>query len=307
MNELGLALDSYLAVRRALGFKLDGAEYMLRKFVEYARQRRCSIVTIALALDWATQSNNAEPITHAKHLNAVRGFARHLHASDPRHEVPPVKLIPYHTFRHQPYIYSDKEVTALLEAAQGIRHPFKVITCTTLFGLLAVTGMRLGEALALDGDDVDYNDAVLTIRDSKFQKSRQLPLHSTTRDVLRTYADKRNEFISRPRGPSFLMSITGKRLISQNVYATFWKPLQKAGLYERRPRRPRIHDLRHTFAVNTIRRWYAAGLDVEPRVASLSTYLGHVSPTSTYWYLTATLELMALASKRLERAMEKLP
>ena len=167
--------------------------------------------------------------------------------------------------------------------------------------------MRLGEALALDGDDVDYNDAVLTIRDSKFQKSRQLPLHSTTRDVLRTYADKRNEFISRPRGPSFLMSITGKRLISQNVYATFWKLLQKAGLYERRPRRPRIHDLRHTFAVNTIRRWYAAGLDVEPRVASLSTYLGHVSPTSTYWYLTATLELMALASKRLERAMEKLP
>ena len=164
--------------------------------------------------------------------------------------------------------------------------------------------MRLGEALALDVDDVDYNDAVLFIRDSKFHKSRQLPLHSTTRDVLRAYADKRNEFISRPRGPSFLMSITGKRLISQNVYATFWKLLQKAGLYERRPR---IHDLRHTFAVNTIRRWYEAGLDVEPRVASLSTYLGHVSPTSTYWYLTATPELMALAAKRLERAMEKLP
>ena len=293
MNELGLALDSYLAVRRALGFKLDRAEYELGKFVEYARQRHFSIVTTALALDWATQSNNA-----------VRGFARYLHASDPRHEVPPVKLIPYHTFRHEPYIYSDKEVTALIEAAHSIRHPFKVITYTTLFGLLAVTGMRLGEALALDVDDVDYNDAVLTIRDSKFQKSRQLPLHSTTRDVLRAYAHKRNEFISRPRGPSFLMSTTGTRLISQNVHATFWKLLQKAGLYERRPR---IHDLRHSFAVNTIRRWYEAGLDVEPRVASLSTYLGHVNPTSTYWYLTATPELMALASKRLERAMGKLP
>ncbi len=307
MNGLGLALDSYLAVRRALGFKLDRAEHELRKFVRYAHQQQASIVTTALAWDWATESNNAGPITHAKHLDAVRGFARHLHASDPRHEVPPVNLIPYHTFRHQPYIYSDKDVTALLEAAQGIRHPFKAITLTTLFGLLAVTGMRLGEALALDVDDVDYNDAVLFIRDSKFHKSRQLPLHSTTRDVLRAYADKRNEFISRPRAQSFLLSTSGKRLISQNVHTTFWRLLQKAGLYECRPHRPRIHDLRHSFAVKTVRRWYEAGLDVEPRLPSLSTYLGHVSPTSTYWYLTATPELMALAARRLEAAMGKLP
>jgi len=300
LNELGLALDSYLDVRRALGFKLDRAEYLLRKFVEYAQQQHCSTVTTAFALDWATQSNNAAPITHAKYLNAVRGFARYLHASDPRHEVPPVNLIPYHAFRHQPYIYSDKDVTALLVAAQGIHHSLMASTYTTLFGLLAVTGMRLGEALALDVDDVDDNDAVLFIRDSKFHKSRQLPIHSTTRDALRAYAHKRNEFISRPRGPSFLMSTTGTRLISQNVHATFWKLLQKAGLYERRPR---IHDLRHSFAVNTIRRWYEVGLDVELRLASLSTYLGHVSPTSTYWYLTATPELMALAGKRLERAM----
>ncbi len=167
--------------------------------------------------------------------------------------------------------------------------------------------MRLGEALALDVDDVDYNDAVLFIRDSKFHKSRQLPLHSTTRDVLRAYADKRNEFISRPRGPSFLVSTTGTRLLSQNVQAAFWKLLQKAGLYECRPHRPRIHDLRHSFAVKTVRRWYEVGLDVEPRLPSLSTYLGHVSPTSTYWYLTATPALMALAAKRLEAAMGVLP
>jgi len=306
MNDLGLALDSYLAVRRALGFKLDRAEYLLRKFVKYMQQKQSSIVTTALALDWAIQSNNAAPITHAKHLNTVRGFARHLHASDPRHEVPPAKLIPYRKIRYEPYIYSDEDVTTLLGAAREIPHPWMAATYTTLFGLLAVTGMRLGEALALDVDDVDDNDAVLFIRDSKFQKSRQLPLHSTTRDVLRAYADKRNEFISRPRGPSFLMSTTGTRLLSQNVHTNFWKLLQKAGLYEIRPRRPRIHDLRHSFAVNTIRRWYEAGLDVEPRIASLSTYLGHVSPTSTYWYLTATPELMALAAKRLERAMEKL-
>ena len=148
--------------------------YLLRKFVKYMQQQQSSILTTALALDWATQSNNAAPITHAKHLNAVRGFARHLHASDPRHEVPPVNLIPYHTFRRQPYIYSDKDVTALLVAAQGIHHPLMASTYTTLFGLLAVTGMRLGEALALDIDDVDDNDAVL------FHSRLQVPKVPTT-------------------------------------------------------------------------------------------------------------------------------
>ena len=306
MNELGLALDSYLAVRRALGFKLDREEHELRKFVKYAQQQQASIVTTALALDWATQSNNAAPITHAKHLDAVRGFARYLHASDPRHQIPPAKLIPYRKIRYEPYIYSDEDVTALLGAAQEIPHPLMAATYTTLFGLLAVTGMRLGEALALDRDDVDCNDAVLFVRDSKFNKSRQLPLHSTARDVLRTYADKRTEIISRPRALSFLLSNTGTRLISQNVHRIFWRLRQRVGLDERHPHRPRIHDLRHSFAFKTIRRWYEAGLDVEPRLPSLSTYLGHVSPTSTYWYLTATPELMALAAKRLERAMEKL-
>ncbi|MFQ5474137.1 MAG: tyrosine-type recombinase/integrase, partial [Dehalococcoidia bacterium] len=250
---------------------------------------------------------NAAPITQTKHLGAVRGFARYLHASDPRHQVPPVKLIPYHRFRHQPYIYSDEDVTALLEAAQRIRHPLRAATCTTLLGLLAVSGMRVGEALALDDDNVDYNDAVLFIRNSKFHKSRDLPLHSTTRDALRLYADKRNELMSRPRAPSFFISLAGTRLAIQNVQATFWKLLHRAGLSERRPHRPRIHDLRHSFAVKTVRGWYEDGLDVEQRLPSLSTYLGHVSPASTYWYLTATPDLMALAAKRLECAMEMLP
>ena len=307
MNALGLALDSYLAVRRALGFKLEEAEYLLRKFVEYARQQHSSIVTTALALDWATQSNNAAPITRANRLSAVRGFARYLHASDPRHEVPPAELIPYRKIRYVPYIYSDEDVTALLREAQEIPHPLMAATYTTLFGLLAVTGMRLGEAIRLDRDDVDCNNAVLFVRDSKFNKSRQLPLHSTTRDALRTYAEQRYELISRPRAPSFLLSTSATRLISQNVHTNFWRLRQKAGLNHRHPHRPRIHDLRHSFAVKTIRCWYENGLDVEPRLPFLSTYLGHVSPTSTYWYLTATIELMALAAKRLEHAMGKLP
>jgi integrase/recombinase XerD len=307
MSELGQAVDSYLAVRRALGFKLDRTEHELRRFVDYAQEQQSPTVTTALALAWASRSNNAAAVTHAKRLTIVRGFARHLHASDPRHEVPPADLIPHHRIRHEPYIYADEDVAALLEAAHGIRHPLKAATYITLLGLLAVTGMRLGEALALDDDDVDLDDAVLFIRNSKFQKSRHLPLHSTTRDVLRNYADKRGELLSRPRAQSFLVSTSGSRLISQNVHTTFWKLLLKAGLYERRPRRPRIHDLRHSFAVKTVRRWYEAGLDVEQRLPSLSTYLGHVAPSATYWYLTATPGLMLLAAKRLEAARGKLP
>jgi len=306
MSKLHQALDSYLALRRALGFKLDRAEHLLRLFIDYLHEQQSSFVTTAMALAWVTKSNHASPITLACRLSSVRRFAQHLHASDPRHEVPPVGLIPYRRIRYQPYIYSDEDVAALIQATQGIRHPFKTATYATLFSLLAVTGMRLGEALALDHTDLDWDDAVLIVRDSKFQKSRELPLHSTTLDALSRYADKRNVFCSRPRTQSFFVSISGTRLFNKNVHFSFLKILRNAGLSERRPR-PRIHDLRHSFAVNTIRRWYEDGLDVEPRIASLSTYLGHVSPTSTYSYLTATPELMALAAKRRERAMEKLP
>jgi integrase len=280
---------------------------MLRKFVRYAREQHATVVTTKLALAWATQSDNATPVTHAKHLTVLRGFTKYLHASDPRHEVPPLKLIAYRKTRYQPYIYSNEDVTALLDAARRIRHPLMAATYTTLFGLLAVTGMRLGEALALDREDVNLDDAVLFIRKSKYLKSRQLPIHSTTRDSLRAYAAKRNAFIPEPKAQSFLLSTSGKRLLSQNAQFNFWKLLRKIGLYEHRPRRPRIHDFRHSFAVHTIRRWYETGQGVEQRLPSLSTYLGHGSPSATYWYLTATPDLMALAAKRLEHTMGKLP
>ena len=148
MNELGQALDTYLALRRALGFKLDNAEKRLRNFVEYMQGKQSSIVTTVMALAWVNQSKNVSPATRAEHLSVVRNFARHLHASEPLHEVPPVNLFPRQKTRHLPYIYSDEDVTALLGAAQGFRHPLKASTYTTLFGLLAVTGMRVGEARA---------------------------------------------------------------------------------------------------------------------------------------------------------------
>lgn len=305
MNDLRHALDSYLALRRALGFKLERAEHELRKFVGYAQSQPSAFLTTSMALAWATQSNNASPITWAKLLCIVRGFAQHLHGSDPRHEVPPQDAIPYRKNRYHPYIYSDEDVAALIQQARAIRHPLVAASYATLFGLLAVTGMRIGEALALDRADVDWNKGLLLIRNSKFNKSRQLPLHPTTLDALLKYDRLRGEFFRLPPTPSFLVSLAGTRLLQQNVNCTFLRLIQNIGLSEQRPR-PRIHDMRHSFAVKTIRRWYEAGLEVEPRLPTLSTYLGHVSPSSTYWYLTATPELMSLAAKRLERTLGKL-
>ena len=307
MNNLHQDVDTYLDVRRTLGFKLVRTEPWLNSFVDYTQQQLAPFVTTTVALAWATLPKNGSPANWAKRLSAVRGFSKHLHASDPRHEVPGAELIPYRQTRKPPYIYSDEDVAALLLAAQGLAYPLMAATYTTLFGLLAVTGMRIGEALALDRADVDWNEAVLILRNTKFQKSREVALHPTTLDALRAYARKRDETWPRLKTPSFLVSLAGTRVISQNVNCTFLKLIQRAGLSERRPRRPRIHDLRHSFAVKTVRDWYKAGLEVEPLLPSLSTYLGHVSPSSTYWYLTATPELMSLAAERLERSLGELP
>ncbi|MGH9460752.1 MAG: tyrosine-type recombinase/integrase [Vicinamibacteria bacterium] len=305
MNELNQALASYLALRRALGFKLEKAEKRLQSFVEYMQEQQSSLVTTEMALAWVNQSNNLSPPTRSEHLSVVRGFARHLHASNPLHEVPPSNLLPCRKIRHQPYIYSDEDVVALLQATQRFRHPLKASTYATLFGLLAVTGMRRGEALALDRSDIDWNEALLLVRNAKFQKSREVPLHPTTVHALRLYVDKRDEFFPSSRTPSFFVSPAGTRLLKGCVHYNFVQLLRSSGLSQRRPR-PRIHDLRHSFAVNTLRRWYEAALEVEPRLPSLSTYLGHVAPSATYWYLTATPALMALAAKRLQASMEKL-
>jgi integrase len=306
MNELGQALTSYLALRRALGFKLEKAEKRLRSFIEYMQEQQSSLVTTVMALAWVNRSNNLSPATRADHLSVVRSFARHLHASNPLHEVPPSNLFPGRKIRHHPYIYSDEDVAALLQATQRMRHPLKASTYATLFGLLAVTGMRRGEALGLDRGDIDWNEALLLVRNSKFQKFREVPLHATTVQALRKYADKRDEFFPTRRTPGFFVSLSGTRLPKGSVHYNFVQLLRRSGLAQRRPR-PRIHDLRHSFAVNTLRRWYEAALEVEPRLPSLSTYLGHVAPSATYWYLTATPALMALAAKRLQASMEKLP
>jgi integrase/recombinase XerD len=237
----------------------------------------------------------------AHRLGAVRRFARHRRAFDPRTEVPPADLIPYQKRRLTPYVYTDQEIAAVMREARRL-DPLKAATYTTLIGLLAATGIRVGEAIALQDDAIDRRAAVLTVRDSKFRKSRHVPIHPSTLQALQDYVSVRNRLCPIRRSSTFLVSRAGTRLLEQNVWFTFARLRKRAGLAQPHRRPPRIHDLRHTFAVRTLTAWYRQGIDVERRLPWLSTYLGHVSPSTTYWYLTATPELLALASERAGRA-----
>jgi integrase len=225
----------------------------------------------------------------------------HVRALDPKTEVPSADLIPYRKPRHTPYLYRDTDVRALMQACTKLRGPLAPATYATLVGLLAVTGMRVGEAIALDRSDFDAHEPRLVIRYAKFNKTREVPLHPTAAEALCAYCAQRDRLWRRPRSSSLLVSNVGHRLWQQNVWKGFDRLRRWAGLPQH-PRPPRIHDLRHSFAVATLVRWYRDGVDVEARLPMLSTYLGHVSPSSTYWYLTAAPELLGLAAKRLERA-----
>jgi integrase len=236
----------------------------------------------------------------------VRSFAEHLVALDPRTEVPPRELLPTGVRRARAYLYTDLELTRLLGAARTRLSAPRGETYATLFGLLAVTGMRVGEAVALDRDDVRLEEGVVVVWYGKFRRSREIPLHSTTVAALRAYARDRDRWAPRPRSPAFFVSSKGTRVFYQNVHYEFHK-LVTAELEPRPgPCRPRIHDLRHTFAVRTLLGWYRDGLDVDVLMPRLSTYLGHVSPSCTYWYLSATPELFALAARRVDRAQRSL-
>ena len=301
MSGLRDGLNDYLALRRGLGYKLERAESLLSDFVNYIEGQSSPFVTTKLALDWASLPSDASPNWKAERLCMVRGFAKYVHAFDPRTELPSQELLPFRKKRNTPYLYSDKDIVELLKATRGICTPLKACTYATLIGLIAATGMRVGEAIALDRTDSDGRDKLLVVRESKFGKSRELPLHSTTIKALRSYARTRDQVFPSLRTPSFFVSRAGTRLIYNNVHANFLTLVRRAGLSKRCPRRPRIQDLRHTFAVKTLLGWYKAGLNVESRMPLLSTYLGHVCPTNTYWYLTATPELLRLAAERRER------
>lgn len=306
MSRLGQALDEYLALRRALGFELRRTEWALRRFVEFAEREGARWVTTDLALRWATLPAHVQGSERSVRLGVVRRFAEYLRATDPRTEVPPKDLLPSKIRRPQPYIYSDDELLRLIRAAWALPSPtgLRAWTYATLLGLLAVTGMRHGEALALDRGDIDLDAGVLTVRRSKCRKARLVPVHATTCEQLERYARCRDRIHRTPRSDAFLVSERGLRLVQATVQHTFVVLSRQIGL--RAPARshghgPRLHDLRHRLAVTTLMRWYRAGVAVDPKLPVLATYLGHTKVSDTYWYLSAVPELMRLAMTRLDR------
>lgn len=302
MRTLNNHLDTYLKLRRQLGFKLVEAEKNLRKFVNHAKSKRASFVTTKLALQWATRPPTVKPTQWATRYGMVRQFAEYLSAVDPRTEIPPQKLLPFPLRRRDPHIYRDEEVLKLIEAAGQIRSPkgLKGITYFTLFGLLAVTGMRIGEVLNLDREDVDLEQGLLTIRRGKGNKSRLVPVHASTQTALRYYATLRDRLCRRPTTPSFFVSEDGGRLLHCTVHHWFILLSRRIGLRGPGARQgPRLHDLRHRFAIQTLVRWYRSKKDVEQHLPELATYLGHVHVRFTYWYLSATPELLQMATRRL--------
>jgi integrase len=311
MSKLRKASEQYVELRRKLGAKLHGVDSALRSFVAFAEREHARYITTDLALRWAKQPRHVQPATWAARLQIVRRFAVWLSATDPRTEVPPDGLLPYRYRRKPPYIYSDGEITKLVQAASRLPSPkgLKGPTYATIFGLLSVSGMRLSEALALDGDDVNLEEGILRVQRTKFGKSRLVPLHESTGQVLLDYARTRERVVRRPASPAFFISERGTRVTQWATRYNFAKVSRQVGL--RRPVKgcrhghgPRLHDMRHRFAVRTLVNWYRAGIDVEREIPKLATYLGHVHVNDTYWYIEAVPELLELATCRLQNRKE---
>jgi integrase/recombinase XerD len=297
-------LERYLTIRRSLGYELRTVERILRRFIAFAEQEGAEHISTALFLRWQEAFGHANRHTWAGRLGVIRLFAQWLHGSDPQHEVPPQTLIPSRYRRTRPYIYSAEEIQRLVEAAAALPslNGIRALTCSTLFGLLAVTGLRISEALSLNAADVDLDAGVLTLRRGKLGKARLLPIADSTTACLAAYARERDRLLGAPSEP-FFVSDRGTRLTDCGARYNFAAVCQTIGLrpvtkYHRHGRGPRLHDLRHTFAVRTLGDWYRLDKDPAREMIKLTTYLGHANPAHTYWYLEAVPELLALASQR---------
>lgn len=305
MSPLRTALDEYIAVRRALGYKLLLTGRLLRRFVEFAEHRHADYITTELALKWATQPAHAQPSQWANRLGMVRRFARYCQAKDPRTVVPPPDLLPHPYRRAAPYIYSDQQIICLLKAARRLPSTIglRPHTYATLFGLYVATGLRANEALHLCREDVDLANGILTIRDSKFGKTRFVPLHPSVQQALKRYAKVRDRLCRAPASPRFFLSDRGTPVTYDMLRWTFVKISHQVGL--RAPgdsHGPRLHGFRHRLAINTLLKWHRGGIDVERHLPTLATYLGHAHVTDTQWYLTATPQLLRYALRRVERS-----
>jgi len=303
MSEMRKAVDEYLALRRSLGFRFLNHQNILHDFVSYFEKQGLPYITIRAALDWAKLPAKAHPRHWANRLSKLRGFARHWSATDPRTEIPPLGLISCRYDRRVPYIYTEDQIAQLVRAAKRLpsKTGLRPWTYSTLFGLIAVAGLRVSEGIDLNGEDIDWSRGVITIRRTKFGKTRLIPVHPSTLRALRKYLRHRERILSKPKTSSFFVSEHGDRLRRVAVGWAFRKVSREIGLRGKcASHGPRLHDLRHTMAVRTLMDWYRAGLNVEQQMPKLSTYLGHTHVGCTYWYLSATPELLRLASTRLE-------
>lgn len=303
MSALSHAAAEYLELRRLLGHGLADAHRLLPRFVAYLDATGATRVTVAAALAWAQQPD-ADPTSTVwpRRMTVARGFARYMAGIDGCSEVPPPGLIRSQQRRRSPFILSSSEVAMVMAAARAMKQRLPAATQETLIGLLAATGMRVGEALRLDRGDVDWVEGVLLIRESKFGKSRLVALHPSTAKALATFAELRDELQPQPNTAAFFVSLTRNRLSYAVVQETFRRLVDTAGIGAGAISPPRLHDLRHTFAVTTLLAWYRSGENVQAKIPALSTYLGHREPGSTYWYLSAAPELIALAAARRDSA-----
>jgi integrase/recombinase XerD len=309
MSAIEQHLREYLQLRRTLGHKLEEAHRLLPRFVAYLEVHDIEFVTIKAALAWSLERQvPLGSVVPAHRMMVVRGFARYLSGIDPRTEVPPAGTIRQPQRWRRPFIYSDADVLAMIEQARVvIAQPLRSATYQTLIGLLATTGLRVGEALRLDRGDLDQAEGVLRIRESKFGKSRLVPLHASTVEALEHYNHTRQELLPEPSTEALFVSLRGTRVIYETVWPVHRKLCEHAGVGAGSTVTPRIHDHRHSMAVKTLLDWYRAGVDVPSRIGWLSTYLGHREPRYTYHYLSAAPELLAHAARLLNDAQAVRP
>lgn len=310
MSPLRASIKAYLALRRSLGFKLRDAERQLWKFAEFLETRGSAHISTEIALQWAQQSARTQASTQAQRLGYVRGFARYHAANDLQTEIPPPGLLPYRPRRARPFLYSQEQIGELLRCARELAPVggLRPWTYYCLLGLLSVTGLRIGEAIRLEHQDVNLHAGLLTIRGTKFGKSRLVPIHPSTQAVLAQYAQVRQGFLAGRSVPNFFINTRGNHLDLGDIHRTFYRLSRQTGLRAHGASHgPRLHDFRHRFAVQTLLRWYRSGEEVEPQVPVLSTYLGHVHVADTYWYLSGCPELMEQALARLEQRREQQP
>jgi len=305
MSALRRALDEYVAIRRGLGTQFRLPATALHSFVDFLEREGADVITTEFALRWAQEPSQAQSSTWAERLGVVRRFAAWMSATDPRTEIPPPGILPARRRRNTPYIYTDEEVERIMAEAAQLPSPtgLRALTYATLFGLLFSTGLRPGEALALDVSDVDLHSGILGVRKTKFGKSRFVPIHDSTREALSHYTEHRDRLCPRRESKAFLVSERGTRLYQEIAAYTFARVSQAIGLRapttgRRKGRGPRLQDMRHAFATRRLIEWYRAGLDVGREMPKLATYLGHVHVRHTYWYIEAVPELLALATER---------